>query len=78
MLNNTAAKKVVKLAKMTPSEVVPGTHVAIPMAAIEEVSTRFANTLFGYFIGWDGKGAGEQALANSSCSADFKRVDPKF
>ncbi|GJR73600.1 hypothetical protein Tco_0085965 [Tanacetum coccineum] len=35
MLNNTAAKKVVKLAKMTPSEVVPGTHVAIPMAAIE-------------------------------------------
>ncbi|GJV09457.1 zinc knuckle CX2CX4HX4C containing protein [Tanacetum coccineum] len=36
MLNNTVAKKVVKLAEMTPSEVVPGAHVAIPMAAIEE------------------------------------------
>nr|GFA14277.1 hypothetical protein [Tanacetum cinerariifolium]GFA32511.1 hypothetical protein [Tanacetum cinerariifolium] len=36
MLNNAAAKKVVKLAKMTPSEVVLGAHVAILMAAIEE------------------------------------------
>ncbi|GKE19065.1 zinc knuckle CX2CX4HX4C containing protein, partial [Tanacetum coccineum] len=32
-------------------EVVEGAAVAIPIEAVEEVSSRFANTLYGYFIG---------------------------
>ncbi|GJT67716.1 zinc knuckle CX2CX4HX4C containing protein [Tanacetum coccineum] len=32
-------------------EVVAGARVAIPLAAVEEVSSRFTNTLYGFFIG---------------------------
>ncbi|GKC06255.1 hypothetical protein Tco_0997865 [Tanacetum coccineum] len=33
------------------SKIVQGAHVAIPLVSVEEVSSRFANTLYGYFIG---------------------------
>nr|GEW91331.1 zinc knuckle CX2CX4HX4C [Tanacetum cinerariifolium] len=33
------------------SEFVQGANVAIPLAVVEEVSQRFKNTLYGYFIG---------------------------
>ncbi|GJX82851.1 zinc knuckle CX2CX4HX4C containing protein [Tanacetum coccineum] len=42
--------KAVRLTTMT-SEFVQGANVAIPLAAVEEVSQRFENTLYGYFIG---------------------------
>ncbi|GKD16812.1 hypothetical protein Tco_1205970, partial [Tanacetum coccineum] len=32
-------------------EIVQGANVAIPLVLVEEVSSRFANTLYGYFIG---------------------------
>ncbi|GJX76948.1 hypothetical protein Tco_0323759 [Tanacetum coccineum] len=51
VLNNTQSKKSVTIKKLRNSEVVAGARVAIPLAAIEEVSSRFVNTLYGYFIG---------------------------
>ncbi|GKC52755.1 zinc knuckle CX2CX4HX4C containing protein, partial [Tanacetum coccineum] len=36
---------------MNNSESVEGAKVVIPLAALEEVSNRFENTLYGYFIG---------------------------
>ncbi|GKA77618.1 hypothetical protein Tco_0784079 [Tanacetum coccineum] len=44
-------KKVVKIKELRNSEVVEGAAVAIPIEAVEEVSSRFVNTLYGYFIG---------------------------
>ncbi|GJU34103.1 zinc knuckle CX2CX4HX4C containing protein [Tanacetum coccineum] len=45
-----SVSKVVRLTTMT-SEFVQRENVAIPLAAIEEVSQRFENMLYGYFIG---------------------------
>ncbi|GKA83517.1 zinc knuckle CX2CX4HX4C containing protein, partial [Tanacetum coccineum] len=45
-----SVSKSVRLTTMT-SEFVQGANVAIPLAAVEEVSQRFENTLYGYFIG---------------------------
>ncbi|GJT37264.1 zinc knuckle CX2CX4HX4C containing protein [Tanacetum coccineum] len=45
------SKKVVKLVPLTNDEVIEGAHVTLPLAAAEEVSKRFINTLYGYFIG---------------------------
>nr|GEY70675.1 zinc knuckle CX2CX4HX4C [Tanacetum cinerariifolium] len=44
-------KKVVKITKMRNSKVVDGASVAILLEVVEEVSSRFANILYGYFIG---------------------------
>ncbi|GKA63014.1 zinc knuckle CX2CX4HX4C containing protein [Tanacetum coccineum] len=44
-------KKTVKLYALCNDEIVNGADVAIPLVAIKEVSTLFANTLYGYFIG---------------------------
>ncbi|GJV91873.1 hypothetical protein Tco_1539686 [Tanacetum coccineum] len=44
-------KKIVKLQELRNPERVDGAAVAIPMEAVEEVSSRFSNTLYGYFIG---------------------------
>ncbi|GJY88017.1 hypothetical protein Tco_0502645 [Tanacetum coccineum] len=49
--NSHAATKAVRLKVMNNSECVQGAIVAIPLAAVEEVSARFENTLYGYFIG---------------------------
>ncbi|GKC22106.1 ATP-dependent DNA helicase PIF1-like protein [Tanacetum coccineum] len=51
VLQKPQAKATVKITKMSNSEVVEGARVAIPMAAVEEVSSRFQNTLYGFFIG---------------------------
>ncbi|GJT36585.1 zinc knuckle CX2CX4HX4C containing protein [Tanacetum coccineum] len=51
ILNKTPTKKVVKLVPLTNDEVIEGAHVTLPLAAAEEVSKRFINTLYGYFIG---------------------------
>ncbi|GJY18245.1 hypothetical protein Tco_0389736 [Tanacetum coccineum] len=50
ILQKPQAKATVKITKMRNSEVVEGARVAIPMAAVEEVSSRFQNTLYGFFI----------------------------
>ncbi|GJU63647.1 RNA-directed DNA polymerase, eukaryota, reverse transcriptase zinc-binding domain protein [Tanacetum coccineum] len=44
------ASKAVRLTEMKNDEVVHGANVAILLAAVEEVSSRFQNTLYGYFI----------------------------
>ncbi|GJZ88503.1 zinc knuckle CX2CX4HX4C containing protein, partial [Tanacetum coccineum] len=51
VLNNKTMKKVVKIKELRNDTRVEGAAVAIPFEAVEEVSARFANTLFGYFIG---------------------------
>ncbi|GKB02469.1 hypothetical protein Tco_0830558 [Tanacetum coccineum] len=43
--------KTVKLQELHNTACVEGAAVTIPIEAVEEVSARFANTLFGYFIG---------------------------
>ncbi|GJR05058.1 putative reverse transcriptase domain-containing protein [Tanacetum coccineum] len=44
-------KKVVKITELRNDERVEGAAVAIPFDVVEEVSARFTNTLYGYFIG---------------------------
>ncbi|GJU39274.1 hypothetical protein Tco_1192231 [Tanacetum coccineum] len=51
VLHNKAPKKVVKISELKNEEIVDGAAVAIPLDAVEEVSSRFENTLYGYFIG---------------------------
>ncbi|GJR10705.1 RNA-directed DNA polymerase, eukaryota, reverse transcriptase zinc-binding domain protein [Tanacetum coccineum] len=51
ILQNQPSKKTVKITKLYNNEVVEGAAIAIPLAAVEEVSSRFTNTLYGYFIG---------------------------
>ncbi|GJS87227.1 putative reverse transcriptase domain-containing protein [Tanacetum coccineum] len=51
MVKEKMMRKIVKHTKLTNEETVQGAHVAIPLGAIDEVSTRFENTLYGYFIG---------------------------
>ncbi|GKD86729.1 zinc knuckle CX2CX4HX4C containing protein [Tanacetum coccineum] len=46
-----SAKHVVKVKELCNSEKVYGAAVAIPIEAVVEVSSRFDNTLYGYFIG---------------------------
>ncbi|GJS72430.1 zinc knuckle CX2CX4HX4C containing protein [Tanacetum coccineum] len=50
MFKKPDAPRVARLNMMT-SEQVLGANVAIPLAAVEEISHRFQNTLYGYFIG---------------------------
>ncbi|GKD41315.1 RNA-directed DNA polymerase, eukaryota, reverse transcriptase zinc-binding domain protein [Tanacetum coccineum] len=51
MFKNTTSSKAVKLTKMKSNKEVQGANAAIPLAAVEEISTLFQNTLYGYFIG---------------------------
>ncbi|GJT98865.1 hypothetical protein Tco_1094383 [Tanacetum coccineum] len=51
IFKNETSNKTVKLAELHNSKVVEGAAVAIPLAVVEEVSKRFDNTLYGYFIG---------------------------
>ncbi|GJY29012.1 zinc knuckle CX2CX4HX4C containing protein [Tanacetum coccineum] len=50
MLKQQDATKAARIAHMT-SEHIPGANVAIPLDAVKEISKRFKNTLYGYFIG---------------------------
>nr|GEU31113.1 hypothetical protein [Tanacetum cinerariifolium] len=51
ILQRKGVKRVVKVKELRNSEHVDGADVAIPMEAVKEVSSRFDNTLYGYFIG---------------------------
>ncbi|GJS85074.1 hypothetical protein Tco_0751615, partial [Tanacetum coccineum] len=51
VLKHKVAKQVVKVKELRNSENVDGAAVTIPLEAVEEVSSRFVNTLYGYFIG---------------------------
>ncbi|GJV33879.1 zinc knuckle CX2CX4HX4C containing protein [Tanacetum coccineum] len=51
VLQAKTIKKVVKIKELRNDVSVEGAAVAIPYEAVEEVSARFANTLYGYFIG---------------------------
>ncbi|GKE66332.1 zinc knuckle CX2CX4HX4C containing protein [Tanacetum coccineum] len=42
---------VVQITELRNEEHLEGAAVTIPLSAIEEVSSRFANTLYGYFVG---------------------------
>ncbi|GKD95449.1 hypothetical protein Tco_1375286, partial [Tanacetum coccineum] len=43
--------KIVKVSSLTNEEKVLGADVALPIVAVDEISVKFANTLYGYFIG---------------------------
>ncbi|GJR25236.1 hypothetical protein Tco_1101468 [Tanacetum coccineum] len=51
VLQTKPNKRVVKIIELRNEENVEGAAVAIPFEAVEEVSSRFTNTLYGYFIG---------------------------
>lgn len=51
VLQNNGTKKVVKVKELRNSERVDGAAVAIPLDEVEAVCSRFANTLYGYFVG---------------------------
>ncbi|GJZ11843.1 hypothetical protein Tco_0546602 [Tanacetum coccineum] len=51
VFSNSQGKKSVKISEMHNIEAVEGAKVVIPMEAVEEVSSRFQNTLYGFFIG---------------------------
>nr|GEW10125.1 RNA-directed DNA polymerase, eukaryota, reverse transcriptase zinc-binding domain protein [Tanacetum cinerariifolium] len=51
VLQHQNFKKVVKVSKLHNNEKVQGAAVAIPLEAVKEVSARFDNTLYGYFVG---------------------------
>ncbi|GKC12677.1 hypothetical protein Tco_1009459 [Tanacetum coccineum] len=51
IFKDNTPKKTVKLSELSNEESVEGADVAIPLAAVDEVSNRFVNTLYGYFIG---------------------------
>ncbi|GKE15084.1 zinc knuckle CX2CX4HX4C containing protein, partial [Tanacetum coccineum] len=51
VLQAKSNKKVVKIQELRNENVVEGAAVAIPFEAVEEVKSRFSNTLYGFFIG---------------------------
>ncbi|GJY95469.1 zinc knuckle CX2CX4HX4C containing protein [Tanacetum coccineum] len=51
ILQDKSPKKTVKISELHNDEIFEGTDLAIPLVAIEKVSIRFVNTLYGYFIG---------------------------
>ncbi|GJY78798.1 zinc knuckle CX2CX4HX4C containing protein [Tanacetum coccineum] len=72
VLQTKPHKQVVKIMELRNNDVVDGANVAITMEAVE-VSSRFANTLYGYFIGkrlafplFDSKDGMESFIENGS------------
>nr|GEY46943.1 hypothetical protein [Tanacetum cinerariifolium] len=51
VVQHNALRKVVKVSELRNKEIVHGAAVAIPLEAVKEVSARFENTLYGYFVG---------------------------
>ncbi|GJY13470.1 putative reverse transcriptase domain-containing protein [Tanacetum coccineum] len=51
VVQEKSSKKVVKISKLHNDEVVEEAAVVIPLVAVEEVISRFINTLYDYFIG---------------------------
>ena len=51
MFKDKTPKKTVKISMMRNEQCLAGANVTIPLDAVNEVHSRFANTLYGYFIG---------------------------
>nr|GFD05145.1 hypothetical protein [Tanacetum cinerariifolium] len=51
IVQNKSVKQVVRVKELRSNVSVDGAAVAIPVEAVVEVSSRFENTLYGYFIG---------------------------
>ncbi|GJS60553.1 hypothetical protein Tco_0655337 [Tanacetum coccineum] len=51
VLQANTNKKIVKIKELRNEVVVEGAAVAIPFEAVQEVKSRFSNTLYGFFIG---------------------------
>ncbi|KAJ0942865.1 hypothetical protein HanPSC8_Chr03g0097231 [Helianthus annuus] len=50
-VKNSQEKVTVNFREMESSEVVDGADVVIPLASVKQVTDRYANTLYGYFLG---------------------------
>nr|GEX06109.1 hypothetical protein [Tanacetum cinerariifolium] len=66
VVRNISSKKVVKVQVMHNKERVDGAAVAIPLEAVEAISSRFENTLYGY---WKDRG---HTLATISIEYEWK------
>ncbi|GKC18544.1 zinc knuckle CX2CX4HX4C containing protein [Tanacetum coccineum] len=67
ILKDSTFKKTMKIVELRNNEKVEGAVVAILLDAVDEVSNRFVNTLYGYFIGKDSRSqlkGKEQVLEN--------------
>ncbi|GJX89003.1 zinc knuckle CX2CX4HX4C containing protein [Tanacetum coccineum] len=51
LIKSVSDRKTIKIMELHNEENVKGVVVAIPFGAVEEVRNKFANTLYGYFIG---------------------------
>lgn len=51
MFKDKKPKKIVKISEMRNEHCVAGANITIPLKIVDEVSSRFVNTLYGYFIG---------------------------
>lgn len=51
MLKDKTPTKVVRVTEMRNTNCVADVNVTIPLEVVDEVSSCFANTLYGYFIG---------------------------
>ncbi|GKD26033.1 hypothetical protein Tco_1232247 [Tanacetum coccineum] len=51
IFKENTTKKIVQTSELRNDEFVQGADVAIPLAAVDEISDRFGNTIYGYFIG---------------------------
>ncbi|GJR19950.1 zinc knuckle CX2CX4HX4C containing protein [Tanacetum coccineum] len=66
MRDISSSSKIVKVATLMNEEKVLGAHVAIPLAVVNEISAKFDNTLYGYFIG---SGLAFPIVKNYVCNA---------
>ncbi|XP_021985786.1 uncharacterized protein LOC110881979 [Helianthus annuus] len=51
VVNNTTEKVKVNFREMESTESVDGADVVIPLSSVKQVTDRYANTLYGYFLG---------------------------
>nr|GEW41559.1 hypothetical protein [Tanacetum cinerariifolium] len=78
VLNEEQPKKKFNFRSLKSNETVSDADLAIPMTSVEEVNNRFANTLYGYFIGnYEGIGASarKRSMADPNGSDYSKHMD---
>ncbi|GKA75354.1 zinc knuckle CX2CX4HX4C containing protein [Tanacetum coccineum] len=51
LLNDKTSTSKVSISSLHNNEVIQGADIAIPLDSVNEISNRYANTLYGYFIG---------------------------
>ncbi|GKE08286.1 zinc knuckle CX2CX4HX4C containing protein, partial [Tanacetum coccineum] len=69
--------KIVKVSSLTNEEKVLGADVTLPIAAVDEISVKFANTLYGYFIGsWLAFPIVENYVRNAWVKYGFESIVP--